>query len=146
MIQLRQLAMATLIALLAAACQKTQPKPATTAQTAATVAASQQRGPNIVALSIAHHYAHGSGGSVFDVTFDSGTASFFGGSLYMHYKTSAATLYSAGTPTAVWASPVATYTLPVSLAPGNYNMFFSDGTGTSYPAGAAASPVYTITI
>lgn len=144
MIQLRHLAMALLIALLAAACQKNQPEPATSAQKPATVAETQQRAPLILADSIVHFYDH-HGTSKFNVYLQSLTASFYSNTLYLHWKQTSSSTYSSGVLPFSYSNPLAIYSALSSLTPGTYNVFLSTGTGTSYPSGSA-SPVYNITI
>lgn len=100
-----------------------------------------EKAPNIIATSTTA--ATVKGATRIYTTFDFLTSSFYGNTLYVHYRVGSSGAWTNGTPVTTWSSPNATYNLPIAYIIGtNLSVFYSTNQGTSYPAGSS-SPIYT---
>ena len=100
-----------------------------------------EKAPNIIATSSTA--ATVKGATRIYTTFNFLTSSFYGNTLYVHYRVGSSGAWTNGTPVTTWSSPDATYNLPIAYIIGtNLSVFYSTNQGTSYPAGSS-SPIYT---
>ncbi len=105
------------------------------------ISSETEKGPNIIATSTTA--ATVKGATRIYTTFNFLTSSFYGNTLYIHYRVGSSGAWTNGTPVTTWSSPDATYNLPIAYIIGtNLSVFYSTNQGTSYPAGSS-SPIYT---